>query len=291
MNALQFYFLIWIYGLGFSAPQQQAPQTECLDCHRALVGQKVMHAVAEGCDNCHTANGKEHPQAGVAGFTLMEAVPGMCYVCHDKVQEEVQKLKDMHGAITGKKSCVACHSPHSSGEDKLLLKPEKDLCLGCHNKTIVTDSSKTTNIKQLLDKSKFVHAAIDGGGCIACHSPHASSHHDLLKDAYPAAIYAEGKPENYALCFTCHDNAMMKQDTTTSATQFRNGNRNLHFLHLSGSKARSCSVCHNVHASANAHLINDVVPFGKWEMPMGYKPLEKGGSCRPGCHGEKRYGY
>ncbi|MEI6851318.1 MAG: cytochrome c3 family protein [Bacteroidota bacterium] len=291
MNSIQLFLLIWFYGLGLGSPQRSAPKTECLDCHKPLISQTVMHAVAESCDNCHTSNGKEHPQKGVAGFTFTEAVPAMCYTCHDKVLSDVQKSKDLHGAILTKRSCVACHSPHSSAQEKLLVAQDKDLCLGCHNRIIATDSTHTDNIKQLLDKSQYVHGAIEGGGCLACHSPHASNNFALLRDVFPQSIYAEGKPENYALCFSCHDNQLMSTENTTTATQFRDGNHNLHYLHLHGIKGRSCTLCHNVHASANPHLINDVTVFGKWEMPIRYKPLEKGGSCYPGCHGEKSYSY
>lgn len=292
MSVIQFYLIIFIATfVSNTAVLKQDDPLSCLDCHNALIEKNVMHPVAESCDNCHVANGKEHPQPGVAGFTLAEALPEMCFLCHDVVQADIQKSKVVHKVIFGKKSCLDCHSPHSSAQEKLLVVEEKQLCLGCHNRIYANDSSYTSNIKQLLDKSKYVHGAIDGGGCLACHSPHAAENQSLLKDVFPNGFYAEGKPENYALCFSCHDSQMMAADTSTSATQFRNGNKNLHYLHLNGGKGRTCVLCHNVHASGQPHLIIDAIEFGKWEMPMRYKSLENGGSCYPGCHSEKTYSY
>jgi hypothetical protein len=58
---------------------------------------------------------------------------------------------------------------------------------------------------------------------------------------------------------------------------------------MNGKKARSCIVCHDVHGSDNLHLIADKVSFGKWEMPIIYKPSENGGMCNTGCHAERGY--
>lgn len=290
MSVVQLFIVIFSFGFGFNGPlQKNASAPKCLDCHQSITGLKVVHPVAESCDICHVSNTKEHPQQGTAGFALTEAVPGMCYTCHDNIPASIQKAVSVHGAISGKKSCIVCHSPHSSAQAKLLVKEEKELCLGCHNKTITTDSSKTENIKLIIDKGKSVHAAIDMDGCRTCHSPHYSAFPNLLKDAFPAGLYSDSKPENFALCFTCHDSQMIIKANSTTATGFRNGDKNLHFIHINGSKGRNCNVCHNVHASQNEHLINDYISFGKWEMPMGFKVAEGGGSCFPGCHGEKKY--
>ena len=91
------------------------------------------------------------------------------------------------------------------------------------------------------------------------------------------------------LCFQCHDKGLIENSVTTTATKFRNGDENLHFKHINGQKGRNCNVCHNVHGSENAHLINKKTSFGKWEMPINYTPLENGGTCSTGCHAEKKY--
>ncbi len=289
MSALPIYFLIWFYSFGATAPQSKAPAINCLDCHKTLISEKIMHPVAEGCDNCHESNGKEHPQQSVAGFKLTQSMPGMCYTCHENIQTIIQGSKVIHPGVKTKQSCTACHNPHSSPQEKLLLAEGKNLCLKCHNKIMEVDSIRTENMQQLLDKNQYVHGAIEGGGCIACHNPHGSNNQRMLIAAFPKGIYSESSPEKFALCFTCHDNQLITADTTHSATQFRNGNKNLHFVHINGKKGHSCKVCHNVHASSNPHLINNTVPFGKWQMPVNYKPSSTGGSCAPGCHAQKVY--
>ncbi len=289
MSGVQLFFYVLFLGFGWNSPQLKQTKAECLDCHKQLVAEKVIHPVAEGCDNCHVANGKEHPQPKIIGFSLADTVPNLCFTCHDELKTTIQSSAVTHGAVRSKKSCTSCHSPHSSPNDKMLLADGKDLCLSCHNKIITTDSIQIPNMKSLLDNSKVIHGAIDAGGCIACHNPHASNHQFLLKENFPQGIYAEGKTENYTLCFTCHDSQLLTEATTTSATQFRNADKNLHFVHLQGKKGRACTVCHNVHGSANMHLLNDATTFGNWQMPIRYKPVEGGGSCYPGCHGERAY--
>ena len=37
------------------------------------------------------------------------------------------------------------------------------------------------------------------------------------------------------------------------------------------------------------YIIQESVPFGDWVMQMNFVILDNGGSCQPGCHGEKSY--
>jgi hypothetical protein len=82
---------------------------------------------------------------------------------------------------------------------------------------------------------------------------------------------------------------MIAVERSTTVTGFRNGDVNMHYVHVSGNRARSCAVCHNMHAAGNTHLVNDVIRFGKWDMKMNFIVQELGGSCAPGCHGVKEY--
>jgi predicted CXXCH cytochrome family protein len=287
MIGFQFKLIIWILGFNFSVANHNGnKETKCLACHDDKLKQAVVHPVAEGCDNCHTATGKEHPGAD-KGFSLSQKLPDLCISCHPDAMDNV-KNPFPHKAVIEKKSCVNCHSPHSTAEKKLLLKDEKSLCLSCHNKTVTSGTRKISNIKQLVEKGKSVHAAIEGG-CIGCHSPHGAKNQQLLKNNFPSGNYADSKKENFALCFTCHDALLMETKTSKTATGFRNGDKNLHFVHINGPKGRSCNFCHNMHGSNNEHLIEDAVYFGTWKMQMNYKSDNNGGSCSPGCHTEKKY--
>lgn len=76
---------------------------------------------------------------------------------------------------------------------------------------------------------------------------------------------------------------MSKRSRT--ATGFRDGDRNLHYLHVNRQKkGRSCRACHDMHASTQPFQLRERVKFGRWLMPLNFKKTETGGSCSTGCH-------
>jgi hypothetical protein len=44
-----------------------------------------------------------------------------------------------------------------------------------------------------------------------------------------------------------------------------------------------------VHASKSPHLLAQEVPFGQWQLPIGFHATENGGTCASGCHRVYRY--
>jgi predicted CXXCH cytochrome family protein len=94
----------------------------------------------------------------------------------------------------------------------------------------------------------------------------------------------------FSLCFDCHDRDLLRYADTSFATNFRDGERNLHFLHVNDpQKGRSCTLCHAIHGADNPTLIAASVPFGQWQLPLKFVKTATGGSCSPGCH--KPYAY
>ncbi len=250
----------------------------CFECHENTAeGASSVHAILEECSTCHSSHSSEHTKL------LIQKMPDLCQNCHEENNSEYVHAPVKNG------ECTSCHSPHASEQESLLISEQKELCLGCHNKVYSTDSTFVQNIDLQIEKSKFVHAVIEMDGCSSCHGAHDTGQPDMLKNTFPDTYYVRAKVENYALCFDCHDSAILQEDASASGTNFRNGNQNLHYFHINGTRGRSCSMCHDVHASINEHLIREVVPFGNWEMNMNYKPLENGGSCMPGCHEELKY--
>ena len=64
----------------------------------------------------------------------------------------------------------------------------------------------------------------------------------VLKKPFPATFYMPYKTENYALCFDCHNKDIALNQFTTKLTDFRNGDLNLHYLHVNKDpKGRSCT--------------------------------------------------
>ncbi|MCF6342567.1 MAG: hypothetical protein L3J31_07170 [Bacteroidales bacterium] len=258
----------------------------CFTCHDQVAEEmkaKHLHPPFEDdCRNCHLVHGSTEKNL------LDLSTTDLCFDCHDDVKESIDSPPVVHGAVSIKKTCANCHSPHSSQQEKFLLKENIALCLTCHNRSITTETAKLSNIRKKLD-SRYVHDAIEFDGCTGCHAAHTSVNPLLLKDSFPPGPYAPAEPGSFALCFACHDEEMITAKETNSATNFRNGNQNLHFFHINGEKGRSCKDCHDMHGSQTKHLIADNVAFGSWKMPITYQATENGGSCLTGCHAKKKY--
>jgi hypothetical protein len=112
-----------------------------------------------------------------------------------------------------------------------------------------------------------------------------------LTESYPALFYAPFKVDTFKLCFRCHSQDLALKPTGTGLTKFRNGEKNLHFLHVNQEKGRTCRACHEVHASTRPAHIRDAVPFGNsgWMLKINFEQTPNGGSCAPGCHAPKTY--
>jgi len=265
-------------------------QVLCLECHVDIaVGMKESASVhqvmqTEGCATCHLPHGSEFPSL------LKQSGEALCFTCHPAIEEKSTKSRSKHAGLYLEKGCATCHSAHSSPYNKLLTNKELDLCLTCHSgKNTVT--SKAPKDISLELKQTFLHEPLAQGQCAVCHDPHGSKFYKLLIAPYPDAIYATYEPEIYDLCFTCHDKELLTNQTTSSATSFRNGAQNLHYLHATiPRKGRTCRTCHQSHASNGPKLINQTgSSFGEWQMSISYATSSNGGSCMPGCHRKMEY--
>jgi hypothetical protein len=82
------------------------------------------------------------------------------------------------------------------------------------------------------------------------------------------------------------------QPKTTTLTGFRDGDKNLHYLHVNrDDKGRSCRSCHDIHGSNLPKHLASAVPFegSSWAMPIEFEQTKDGGSCAPGCHKPRSY--
>jgi predicted CXXCH cytochrome family protein len=247
----------------------------CFNCHVDMseeMKKKVVHpALYSGCTSCHSPHGSE--------FKKLLAAEGekLCFQCHPVIEETIAKAKSVHPPILTEKSCASCHSPHASESEKLLPKTGKDLCLDCH--------------KDFITKNMTVlHGPIREGRCTPCHNPHGSPYEKLLAGRFPTDFYVPYSEKEYELCFSCHNRDLLRFPDTSFATGFRDGNRNLHYVHVNRpEKGRNCGACHAIHGGSLPKLISEKVSFGKWNLPLKFKKTENGGSCAPGCH--KQYSY
>jgi predicted CXXCH cytochrome family protein len=214
----------------------------------------------------------------------------LCNECHDDIVELANGSSVRHSATTTKDECLNCHAPHAANDSPNLKKPERELCLGCHDKPLKSGESVLIDMKRWLSEHDVWHAAIRENGCTGCHQPHGSERPRLLEKAFPPQFYAKFELASYGLCFSCHEERMVTSKRSRTATGFRDGDQNLHFLHVNrAKKGRTCRACHDMHASSQPLQIRDRVRFGRWQMPLNFQKTETGGSCLPGCHQIRNY--
>lgn len=280
-----------------SDPKQPGPVVKkgpalCLNCHEEFAGilkRPHTHDPARtDCNACHNPHNAAYPKL------LLQEPQVLCIGCHDKIGKVLGSAKVQHKAVSTGAQCAGCHNPHGSAVAKLLVQLPMDLCLSCHNTDTMTNAEgkKMQNIKALLDNNKVRHGPVRDKNCSGCHQPHGSDHFRLLEDDYPKEFYAPYSAKAYALCFSCHNDDAFATPKTTSLTKFRNGDNNLHFIHLQQpGRGRTCRACHEVHASNQRNQIRDGVPYGSsgWMLKLNYKETATGGSCEKTCHAEKSY--
>lgn len=292
----------------------QPPADLCLSCHKQTVinpeaGGYTHTPVATGqCLLCHT------PHGGSARHNLVDKVAAACLSCHPITDA----LRATHGQYAvDEANCTSCHNPHSFDRARklirktehapfrkcgtchvasegtvkpALLKPQKQLCLGCHPAAKIMPE-KTADGKPIKG-----HAPVQQGLCTTCHNPHASDRETLMKDRVDNACFMchsktedetlrpfEHKPVTTGNCLLCHsphgspnDKLLVKppleQCQPCHATQMKfshpvgmRGNKPV--IDPTTKKMLTCARCHALHGSNVANLL----------------PNEEIDLCR-GCH-------
>jgi len=253
------------------------PEDICYTCHKEKSGIRDMRhvhkPVAEKCTNCHS------PHSNAAKYLLPSNPPDLCIGCHKNIGVDLAASHKHPPAAEGK--CGDCHEVHGSNNPRLFPVPQVDLCFNCHSE-----------LEEYVSAQKYKHGPVQQGDCNACHNPHGSDNFRVLRKYFPEEFYMPYADEDYALCFDCHNKQITHDAKTSTLTDFRDKERNLHFLHVNKDvKGRSCKACHQVHASNQQKHIRKSVPFGKmdWELPVTYTKTDNGGSCVVGCHAPKDY--
>jgi predicted CXXCH cytochrome family protein len=256
----------------------------CRLCHAGEV-QNVeagagLHAKLEGsCLACHSAHAAD--QAGL----LATEPRDLCTSCHPEVGTTVAEAAVSHDPVLEGHQCVSCHDPHSSRNPRMLRETQPAVCMSCHEEPVVgPEGREIPALAPTLASAPVVHGAVREGDCSACHSVHGGSHARLLRAIKPDVLPGPYDVRNYALCFACHDPDLAESGATTL---FRDGDRNLHEVHLrSESGASGCGACHSVHSGDLPRLVASTVDYegSGWAMPMGFELTPDGGSCAPPCH-------
>jgi len=253
------------------------PEQLCFTCHEEqenIPNRRHAHKpVSDGCVTCHS------PHSNVAEFQLASDPPGLCFGCHTDISEHLNLAHQHEPVATGQ--CKKCHDVHGSESPALFLRPQAELCLSCHSE-----------VAENLADNQVKHGPVKDGDCNACHDPHGSANFRILRKYFPSEFYMPYAEENYALCFGCHNRNIALDAKTATLTDFRDKEKNLHYLHVNKEvKGRSCKACHAEHASVQPKHIRQSVPFGNmnWDLPVTYSKLEDGGKCVVGCHAPQEY--
>jgi predicted CXXCH cytochrome family protein len=261
----------------------------CQRCHvemtARLAEKRFTHEpVKEDCSTCH------NPHASPRKYQIRTDTSEQCLACHKTLREELVTARVQHTAMTADRECLNCHDPHASDLGKQLKASSMELCLSCHNREVETPDGTVQDTKGWLAKHTDLHGPIRQQDCVGCHLPHASEHFRLLRKDYPEKFYSAYDPKNYELCFMCHEPDMARVERSTTVTAFRDGDLNLHFLHVNRvEKGRTCRACHEAHSSSLPKHLRETVPFGEWPLPVGFQQAPEGGSCAPGCHRPVKY--
>lgn len=244
----------------------------CLACHDVSGGAKFAHAPATRCTDCHLPHSSKHAKL------LRQPRAKICLECHKTIRKAVASARVGHAPTTDVRACFNCHAVHASDHPSLLVDEVNPLCLGCHE-----------DVRAELDRAVHVHEPVVDASCTVCHKSHGGDNFRLLAAAYPETLYAEFTEENYALCFGCHDVEMITATTTTTSTGFRNGDVNLHHVHVGN--RRTCRVCHRTHAGPNDRLVRESVAYGRagYELRIGFEKTADGGGCAKTCHAPAAY--
>lgn len=262
----------------------------CFTCHSDFESEfanaKIIHKPAgEKCLSCHEVHGSDNE------FMLAKEMQAQCFTCHSNIKQQVTNAMGKHRALEENKKCANCHNPHFSQMPKLLNQEPMSLCLSCHDEKSTAQNTSNTNMKKLFETNKDWHGPIKEKDCSGCHGIHGGkTNFALLKKTYPREFYTSFSQEKYDLCMSCHQPTLVQDATTETLTNFRNGDQNLHYLHVNKKvKGRTCRACHETHASQKERHIRESVPFGKWDLPINFEKVSDGGKCTPGCHAAKEY--
>lgn len=248
----------------------------CKECHvewMAKLNKKNHHHSAidkNGCTGCHNPHGGDAPK-----FLKVKPInQELCLSCHKKNENWEKGDKEVaHRAMSVKNKCFNCHEIHASDRPKLLKDEVVKLCSSCHEDTIAPKENGS------------IHPPVEKGECLKCHSQHYASKEGLLEKNFEGGEeQVKNIEKSFELCLSCHN--------PFKATQFRNGQKNLHESHTlikDNAKKRSCSVCHDVHVSSQKKLIKTSFKYKKAMTKIAYAANDQGGNCTTTCHDKRGY--
>lgn len=152
-------------GVGNIINPKNSPET-CFQCHLDKRGQMSLphaHPVLAGqvsCSDCHNPHQGDAIKGG--GVNLATANE-TCTACHT---QQAGPFVYEHNAM--REGCTACHDPHGTVNDKMLVARDDNLCLRCHlevagkGQIIVGGSDHASRLQRGTCWSAGCHEAVHG---------------------------------------------------------------------------------------------------------------------------------
>lgn len=202
---------------GFKGVPAQEISQRCLSCHdydeeHSNFARQAHNINNVSCVDCHSPHHYKQ-----LDFLLRQKQPLLCFSCHGEVKAEFNKPFH-HRVNEGLIKCTDCHNQHGGFLTKQLRSTaaQDTVCFKCH-----TDKS---------GPFVFEHAPVKTEGCVACHTPHASSNPRLLK-----------RSQVNLLCLECHT---LTVDSGAPSTPS---------FHNQSAKYQACTLCHPMIHGSNTN--------------------------------------
>lgn len=214
------------------ASSDSADAIACMACHKDVVKgfannphsrpSLVPSDKGATCESCH-GPGKAHAEGGDVALIFNPAraaakeVNQQCQSCHARRHANFELSVHSKGNM----SCIGCHSIHSVGAPKHLLKvAEPQLCFQCHG-----------DVKPQF--SMPFHHKVEEGliNCTDCHDPHGAFEENSL----PSSKW------QFMVCTKCH---------AATAGPF--------VYEHAAVKAGGCTACHVPHSGPNPKMLTDL---------------------------------
>ena len=231
---------------------------------RSAGGRRLLNPSRSECLDCHRGHGVSRPKVspGVPKMSTLEEGRfeyELCYECHSSISHFSVARRDIKSWFDTKNPSF--HPLESAGKNSdvpSLKEPYSILsqvnCTDCHN----SDNQ-------------------DGP-----RGPHGSAHASLLEKRYDTNDHVSEGPEEYALCYKCHDRESILADESFPQ----------HQSHIVIERT-SCFTCHSSHGSElSPHLMRfqeDIDPLRIQPSSSGrLEFVERGrfsGECFLTCHG------
>lgn len=154
---------------------RRSPET-CFQCHldkRAQFSLPNSHQVLNGkmsCADCH----EPHKGNVIVGTGAdLESQNATCTKCHTE-----QKGPFVYEHAAMREGCVACHNPHGTVNQKMLVARDGNLCLRCHLEVGDPGSSGQINANAIRHSAENHNTRLMQGTCwsAGCHeAPHGSN--------------------------------------------------------------------------------------------------------------------